>query len=88
VRIDRGASEAMAHVDHLHRVAFYRDETLPMPKIWCKKFVRAPAANEQFDPATNMKASVTKILRNFFFDHYDQRTMSLTKRSITATVDY
>ena len=64
----------MVHLDHLYRVAFYlAKNTSDAEDLVQETFVRALAANEQFDPATNMKAWLTKILRNFFFDHYRQR---------------
>jgi RNA polymerase sigma-70 factor, ECF subfamily len=68
------ASEAMTHLDHLYRVAFYlAKDPSDAEDLVQETFVRALAANEQFDPATNMKAWLTTILRNFFFDHYRQR---------------
>jgi RNA polymerase sigma-70 factor (ECF subfamily) len=65
------AKEALVHLDHLYRVAFYlAKDPSDAEDLVQETFVRALAANEQFDPATNMKAWLTKILRNFFFDHY------------------
>ena len=64
----------MTHLDHLYRVAFHlaRDPA-DAEDLVQETFVRALAAHEQFDPGTNMKAWLTKILHNFFFDHYRQR---------------
>jgi RNA polymerase sigma-70 factor, ECF subfamily len=71
---DAVASEAMAHLDHLYRVAFYlAKDPSDAEDLVQETFVRALAAHKQFDPATNMKAWLTKILRNFFFDHYRQK---------------
>jgi RNA polymerase sigma-70 factor, ECF subfamily len=68
------AGEAMTHLDHLYRVAFYlTKDPSDAEDLVQETFVRALAANEQFDPATNIKAWLTTILRNFFFDHYRQR---------------
>jgi RNA polymerase sigma-70 factor (ECF subfamily) len=65
------ASEAMAHLDHLYRVAFYlAKDPSDAEDLVQETFARALAANEQFEPATNMKAWLTTILRNFFFDYY------------------
>ena len=68
------ASEAMSHLDHLYRVAVHlaKDPTEAEDLVQ-ETFVRALAAHDQFDPGTNMKAWLTKILHNFFFDHYRQR---------------
>lgn len=77
---DAVASEAMVHLDHLYRVAFYlAKDTSDAEDLVQETFARALAANEQFDPATNMKAWLTKILHNFFFDHYRR-----TKRWVSA----
>jgi RNA polymerase sigma-70 factor, ECF subfamily len=71
---DAVAGEAMTHLDHLYRVAFYlTKDPSDAEDLVQETFVRALAANEQFDPATNIKAWLTTILRNFFFDHYRQR---------------
>jgi RNA polymerase sigma-70 factor, ECF subfamily len=64
----------MVHLDHLYRVAFHlAKDPADAEDLVQETFVRALAANEQFDPATNMKAWLTKILRNFFFDSYRQK---------------
>jgi RNA polymerase sigma-70 factor (ECF subfamily) len=70
----------MIHLDHLYRVAVHlaKDPTEAEDLVQ-ETFVRALAAHDQFDPGTNMKAWLTKILHNFFFDHYRQR-----KRWISA----
>jgi RNA polymerase sigma-70 factor (ECF subfamily) len=67
------AREAMVHLDHLYRVAFHlaKDEDHAQELVQ-ETFVRALAAYEQFNPGTNMKAWLTKILHNLFFDRYQQ----------------
>lgn len=71
---DAVANEAMTHLDHLFRVAFHlAKDPADAEDLVQETFVRALAAREQFDPGTNMKAWLTKILHNFFFDHYRQK---------------
>ncbi|HZA54891.1 MAG TPA: sigma-70 family RNA polymerase sigma factor [Candidatus Udaeobacter sp.] len=71
---ERLAHEALRHLDHLYRVAFHLakdpDEAQDLVQ---ETFVRALAAYGQFKPGTNMKAWLTKILYNFFYDHYRQK---------------
>ncbi len=66
--------EAMVHLDHLYRVGFHlakhQDEAQELVQ---ETFVRALAACDQFNPGTNMKAWLTKILHNLFLDRYRQR---------------
>jgi RNA polymerase sigma-70 factor, ECF subfamily len=70
---DAFARAAMVHLDHLYRVAFHlaRDEDHAQELVQ-ETFVRALAAYTQFNPGTNMKAWLTKILHNLFFDRYQQ----------------
>jgi RNA polymerase sigma-70 factor, ECF subfamily len=70
---DAFAHEAMVHLDHLYRVAFHlaKDQDSAQDLVQ-ETFVRALAACDQFNPGTNMKAWLTKILHNFFFDRYQQ----------------
>ena len=84
------ASEAMTHLDHLYRVAVHlaKDPTEAEDLVQ-ETFVRALAAHDQFDPGTNMKAWLTKILHNFFFDHYRQRKRWTSTEQIPEPVsDY
>lgn len=77
---DAVANEAMIHLDHLYRVAFHLAKNpVDAEDLVQETFVRALAAHEQFNPGTNMKAWLTKILHNYFFDYYRQR-----KRWISA----
>jgi len=68
------AREAMVYLDHLYRVAFHlaknQDESQDLVQ---ETFARALSSYEQFAPGTNMKAWLTRILYNFFFDHYHQK---------------
>lgn len=61
-------------MDHLHRMAFHlvkgKEEAQDIVQ---ETYVRALAAYHQFTPGTNMKAWLTKILYNFFFDHFHQK---------------
>jgi RNA polymerase sigma-70 factor, ECF subfamily len=71
---ERFSKEAMAHLDHLYRIAFHlaKDQDSAQELVQ-ETFVRALAAYDQFDLGTNMKAWLTKILHNFFFDRYHQK---------------
>jgi RNA polymerase sigma-70 factor, ECF subfamily len=70
---DAFAGEAMVHLNHLYRIAFHlaKDEDHAQEMVQ-ETFVRALAARHQFNPGTNMKAWLTKILHNLFFDRYQQ----------------
>jgi RNA polymerase sigma-70 factor (ECF subfamily) len=71
---DAFAREAMVHLDHLYRIAFHlaKDEDHTQELVQ-ETFVRALSAHDQFKPGTNMKAWLTKILHNLFFDRYHER---------------
>jgi RNA polymerase sigma-70 factor, ECF subfamily len=81
---DAFAREAMLHLDHLYRVAFHlaKDEDDAQEMVQ-ETFVRALAARHQFNPGTNMKAWLTKILHNFFFDQYRQRKRWISAEEIS-----
>jgi RNA polymerase sigma-70 factor (ECF subfamily) len=67
------ALEAMEHLDHLYRVAFHlAKETDEAQDLVQETFARALASYRQFAPGTNLKAWLSKILCNFFFDRYQQ----------------
>jgi RNA polymerase sigma-70 factor (ECF subfamily) len=71
---DAIATEAMVHLDHLYRLAFHlAKDSADADDLVQETFVRALAAHEQFEPGTHMKAWLSKILHNCFFDHYRQR---------------
>jgi len=66
--------EAMTHLDHLYRVAFHlakkKDEAEDLVQ---ETYARALGSYEQFTLGTNMKAWLTRILYNHFFDDYHRR---------------
>lgn len=68
------AHEAIVHLDHLYRVAYHLvrkgDEAQDLVQ---ETYVKALASHAQFTPGTNMKAWLTRILHNLFFDHYHQK---------------
>ena len=71
---EKFAREAMIHFDHLCRVAFHLAKEENDAKDFVQEtFVRALGSYERFTPGTNMKAWLTRILYNFFFDQYHQR---------------
>jgi RNA polymerase sigma-70 factor, ECF subfamily len=77
---ERFASEIMVRLDHLYRTAFFlvrnKDEAEDCVQETC---ARALAARAQFTPGTNLKAWLTRILYNFFFDAYGRN-----KRMVAA----
>jgi RNA polymerase sigma-70 factor (ECF subfamily) len=71
---EKFSREAMTYLDHLYRIAFHlAKEKEGARDIVQETYVRALGAFEQFTPGTNMKAWLTRILYNFFFDHFHQK---------------
>jgi RNA polymerase sigma-70 factor (ECF subfamily) len=74
------ATEIMTYLDHLYRVAFHlvrnADEAKDCVQETC---TRALSAQGQFLPGSNMKAWLTRILYNFFYDSYARN-----KRTVAA----
>lgn len=71
---ERFAREAMTYIDSLYRVAFHlakREEEAQ--DLVQETYLRALEAYEQFTQGTNMKAWMTRILYNLFFDRYHQK---------------
>ncbi len=66
--------EAAVYLDHLYRVAVHlAREPDNAQELVQETFLRAISAYEQFTPETNMKAWLTRILYNLFFDHYHKQ---------------
>lgn len=83
----------MIHLDHLYRVAWHLarnpDEAQDLVQETC---VRAFDSREQFTPGTYMKAWLTKILYNFFYENYqrNKRMVSLEDKAkpLDEELDY
>jgi len=77
---DPFATEILAHLDHLYRVAIHLvrdvDEAKDCVQETC---TRALSSQGQFVPGSNMKAWLTRILYNFFYDSYARN-----KRTVAA----
>lgn len=77
---ERFGADIVTHLDHLYRVAYYLvksdSEAQDCVQETC---ARALSSRAQFTPGTNMKAWLTKILYNFFYDFYTRN-----KRTIPA----
>jgi len=71
---EKFSREAVTYMEHLYRVAFHlAKEKGEAQDIVQETYARALGAYGQFTPGTNMKAWLTKILYNFFFDHFHQK---------------
>lgn len=84
---ERFSQEALGHLDHLYRVAFHlAKEQQEARDLVQETYARALDSFEQFSPGTNMKAWLTRILYNYFLDHYHQskRWVPLEKQSSTG----
>ncbi len=68
------AREAMTHLDHLYRIAFHLvKEPAEAQDLVQEAYVRALGSSRQFAAGSNLKAWLTGILYNFFFDNYHQK---------------
>lgn len=82
---ERFAREAMAHLDHLYRMAFHlTKEEIEAQDLVQETFARALTFHDQFTPGTKLKAWLTRILYNFFFDnyHHKKRWISVEEKGI------
>jgi RNA polymerase sigma-70 factor (ECF subfamily) len=71
---EKFSREAVAYLDHVYRVARYLAEDPDEAQDLVQEtYVRALGSYEQFTRGSNMKAWLTRILYNFFFDHYRQK---------------
>src|SRR6516165_9684989 len=71
---EKFSREAIAHLDHLYRVAlFLAKESSEAEDLVQETYARALGSYKKFTPGTNMKAWLTMILQNFFFDQYSER---------------
>ncbi len=61
----------MSYLDHLYRVAFHLARNDDQARDCVQEtYARALSAYEQFTPGSNLKAWLTRILYNLFFDAY------------------
>jgi RNA polymerase sigma-70 factor, ECF subfamily len=80
--------QAVAHLDHLYRVALHlASEPDAAEDLVQETYTRAISSYEQFNVGSNMKAWLTRILYNFFFDRYREkkRWISIEDNSIDRT---
>lgn len=85
---DRFANEILDYLDHLYRVAFHLvrnpDEAKECVQETC---ARALTARGQFTPGSNMKAWLTRILYNFFYDSYARNKRVVAADDLADGVD-
>jgi RNA polymerase sigma-70 factor, ECF subfamily len=68
----------MTYLDHLYRVAFYLSKNEQDAQDCVQETcARALASSRQFTAGTNLKAWLTRILYNFFFDAYARNKRTL-----------
>lgn len=85
---ERFSSEILSHLDHLYRVALHlvrnEDEAQDCVQETC---ARALGAYSQFTPGSNMKAWLTRILYNLFFDAYARNKRMVAADDLLADRD-
>jgi RNA polymerase sigma-70 factor, ECF subfamily len=82
---ERLASELMVHLDHLYRVALYlaknEQDAHDCVQETC---ARALNAHGQFAAGTNLKAWLTRILYNYFFDSSARNKRTVSTADLTG----
>ena len=85
---DPFATEIMTHLDHLYRVAIHLvrnvDEAKDCVQETC---TRALSSQGQFLPGSNMKAWLTRILYNFFYDSYARNKRTVATEDLVDGTD-
>jgi RNA polymerase sigma-70 factor, ECF subfamily len=87
---ERFGSEIMTYLDHLYRVAFYLSKNEQDAQDCVQETcARALASSRQFTAGTNLKAWLTRILYNFFFDAYARNKRTLAGDDVVlATAEH
>ena len=82
--------EAVSHLDHLYRVAYHlASQSEEAEDLVQETYARAISSYDQFNLGSNMKAWLTKILYNFFFDRYREQKRWVSEEEIgTEALDY
>lgn len=88
-RSGKGAfkEEAASYIDQLYRVAFHLTKKKEdSDDLVQETYLRAISNYEQFEPGTNLKAWLTRILYNVFVNryHHDRKTVSIDQ-SVAGT---
>lgn len=85
---ERFSSEIMFYLDHLYRVAFHlvRNDAEAQDCVQ-ETCARALGAYSQFTPGSNLKAWLTRILYNFFFDSYARNKRIVAAEDLAAGTD-
>ena len=82
---ERLAAEMMLHLDLLYRVAFYLAKNDADAQDCVQETcARALHAHRQFASGTNLKAWLTRILYNFFFDASARDKKAISKDGLTG----
>src|SRR5262245_1394007 len=78
----------MHHLDHLYRVAFYltknEEDARDCVQETC---ARALSAKDQFRSGSNLKAWLTRILYNFFYDAYTRGKRWVASEDLSDATD-
>ncbi len=83
---ERFGSEIMTHLDHLYRVAYYLVKNdVDAQDCVQETCARALSAQEQFAPGSNLKAWLTRILYNFFYDFYARGKRTIAAEDIASS---
>jgi RNA polymerase sigma-70 factor, ECF subfamily len=79
------AHEAMAHVDYLYRIALHLvKEASEAQDLVQETYARALDARDRFTPESNLRAWLTKILYNFFYDQWHQKKRWVSLETISS----
>ena len=85
---DNFATEILSHLDHLYRVALHLvrnpDEAKDCVQETC---TRALSSQAQFLPGSNIKAWLTRILYNFFYDNYARKKRTVAAEDLLNEID-
>jgi RNA polymerase sigma-70 factor (ECF subfamily) len=85
---DPFTSEIMTYLDHLYRVAYYLvKNTHEAQDCVQETCLRALGSRRQYEPGTNMKAWLTRILYNFFYDAYARKRQVISAEDLVRAGD-
>ncbi len=92
-RSEKGSvkEDAASYIDQLYRVAYHltkkKDDADDLVQ---ETYLRAISNHEQFEPGTNLKAWLTRILYNLFVNryHHDKKTVSFERSTADTEISW